>query len=67
MTSRTFRPEMLSFRQLRVRAARLLLRGHDDDIAEVELIIQHMRDRSEMPGPEVTRPPQLRLVRPEKE
>jgi hypothetical protein len=65
MPPREFRPQMLSFRQLRVRAARLLLRGHDDDIAEVELIIQHIRDRKEMPGPELTHPPRLRLVRPD--
>jgi hypothetical protein len=58
-----FRPAMLSFRQLRVRAARLLIRGHKEDLDEAEMIIQHIRDRREMPAPEQTHPPRLRLVR----
>lgn len=64
MPPSTFRPAMMSFRQLRVRAARLMLRGHDDDIAEVEHIIRHIRDRMEMPRPSRDGgKPRLRLVR----
>lgn len=68
MAKKEFRPAMLSFRQLRFRACARLLRGSDDDLAEAELIIQHIRDRQEMAVPErKPRQPNLQLVKGDRE
>lgn len=68
MAKKEFRPAMLSFRQLRLRACTRLLRGSDDDLAEAELIIQHIRDRQEMAMPQrQPRQPSLHLVKGDRE
>jgi hypothetical protein len=66
MAKKEFRLSMLSVRQLRFRAAGRILRGHDDDLAEAELILEHLRDRKEMTVPS-SRPTNLHLVRTDRE
>jgi hypothetical protein len=66
MAKKEFRPSMLSFRQLRFRAARRILRGHHDDLAEAELILEHIRDRKEMTVLP-SRPTNLHLLRTDRE